>query len=184
MDDGPVNFIERAIDWGMENLIIDPDLILEVGRGEEVYPVFESREEVKNQLDRWCYGTYWPKQPKRILVWYEKAALSSIIKPECNKYVVPSLACRGDNSDTQLRDKQRSPMLRATNLWERTSAKGETYLAGRLGGLRVLVMRNRDHDKEGDPTHVLLFTEAAPKQDRGEARRPAQQQRENGEERF
>lgn len=64
-------------------------------------------------------------------------------------------------------------MLRATGLWERKSTKGETYLSGRVGGLKLLVMRNRDHEKEDDPTHVLLFTEAAPKQDRGEARRPA-----------
>jgi hypothetical protein len=98
-----VDFIERAVAWGIENLVIDPELILEVGRREEAYPVFESRGDVKRQLDLWCYGTYWPQQPTRVLVWYEKAALGSIIKPACDGYLVPSLACRGDNSDTQLR---------------------------------------------------------------------------------
>ncbi len=100
---GLSQFGERAIDWGIENLVIDPELILEFGRREEVHPTFESRDEVKQELDLWRYGTYWPKQPKRLILWYEKAAQSSIIKPACNAYVVPSLACRGDNSDTQLR---------------------------------------------------------------------------------
>jgi len=70
----------------------------------------------------------------------------------------------------------RSSMLRACPLWEKTSAKGETYLAGRLGGLKVLVMRSRDHEKNGDATHVLLVTEAAPKQD---TRSPTQQRRDD-----
>ena len=98
-----IDFIERTIDWGMKSLIIDPDLILEMGRAEEVYPTFSSRVEVKEQLGLWEYGTYWPLQPRRVLVWYEKGALAPLIQKACNRYLVPSLACRGDNSDTQLR---------------------------------------------------------------------------------
>jgi hypothetical protein len=31
-------------------------------------------------------------------------------------------------------------------------------------------MRSRDFEKEGDATHVLLFSEAQPRQERGQAR--------------
>ena len=50
-------------------------------------------------------------------------------------------------------------MLPAARLWTRTSGKGPNYLAGRLGGVRVLVMPKRDGE-EGDHSHVLLFAEA------------------------
>jgi hypothetical protein len=50
-------------------------------------------------------------------------------------------------------------MLPAAKLWNRTSGKGQTYLAGRLGGVRVLVMPKRGGE-EGDHTHVLIFAEA------------------------
>lgn len=48
------------------------------------------------------------------------------------------------------------PPLLLTRLWERTSAKGTTYLAGRLGAARVLVMPNRDRQGDDDPTHLLM----------------------------
>ena len=53
----------------------------------------------------------------------------------------------------------RSPLV-LTRLWERTSAKGNTYLTGRLGAARVLVMTNRDRKDETDPTHVLMLADA------------------------
>jgi hypothetical protein len=56
-----------------------------------------------------------------------------------------------------------TPMLTAAKLWERTSSKGTTYFAGRLGGVRVLVMPNRDRQGDDDATHVLLFAEPAPR---------------------
>jgi hypothetical protein len=60
----------------------------------------------------------------------------------------------------------RSPLLRACPLWEAKTQKGDAMLRGGLGDLKVLVMRNRDHEREGDPTHVFLFGEAPSKQDR------------------
>lgn len=57
-------------------------------------------------------------------------------------------------------------MLPAARLWTRTSGKGKTYLAGRLGGVRVLVMPKRDGE-EGDHTHTLLFAEAPPRDGEG-----------------
>lgn len=49
-------------------------------------------------------------------------------------------------------------MLPAARLWQRTSSKGQPYLAGRLGGVRVLVMPKREND-EGDHTHVLFIAD-------------------------
>jgi hypothetical protein len=37
-----------------------------------------------------------------------------------------------------------SPMLKAAPLWAKTSVKGGQYLTGRLGGVKVLVLENRD----------------------------------------
>ncbi len=74
-----------------------------------------------------------------------------------------------------MRDTPKTPprggaMLPAARLWTRTSRKGETYLAGRLGGVRVLVMPRRDGDSDGtsgDHSHVLLFAEAPPRDGEG-----------------
>ncbi len=52
------------------------------------------------------------------------------------------------------------PSITACKLWEKTSAKGLKYMAGRIGGIRVTVMPNRDRQSEDDPSHVLLFSEA------------------------
>lgn len=53
-------------------------------------------------------------------------------------------------------------MLTAVKLWRRTSAKGTDYLAGRLGGVKVLIMPRRDGE-ECDHSHILLFAEAPPR---------------------
>jgi hypothetical protein len=49
------------------------------------------------------------------------------------------------------------PMLKATGLWAKTSAKGGQYLTGRLGGVKVLIMENRDRQNDDDPSHHLFF---------------------------
>lgn len=56
--------------------------------------------------------------------------------------------------------RQNRPPLMLTHLWERTSARGQTYLAGWLGAARVLVMANRDRQGDDDATHVLMLAEA------------------------
>jgi len=62
-----------------------------------------------------------------------------------------------------MRDNQTNPrggaMLPVARLWSNTSGKGTTYLAGRLGGVKVLVMPRREGE-EGDHSHTLLFAEA------------------------
>jgi hypothetical protein len=57
-----------------------------------------------------------------------------------------------------------SPLLNAARLWERTSAKGTRYMSGRLGGVKVVIMPNRDF-VEDDPanshTHILYFQDGS-----------------------
>ncbi len=53
-----------------------------------------------------------------------------------------------------------STLLKAAKLWSKTSKNGNDYLVGRLGGVKVLVMENRDRQSENDPTHFLFFAEA------------------------
>jgi hypothetical protein len=56
-----------------------------------------------------------------------------------------------------------APMLQAAKLWEKTSAKGNVYLIGRLGGMRILILRNRDAGSDGEPDWHLFFTDGAPR---------------------
>src|SRR3954451_6196460 len=65
-----------------------------------------------------------------------------------------------------------SPMLKAAGLWQKTSVKGGQYLTGRLGGVKVLVMENRDRQSDDDPSHILYFVEAQERrQERGDGAR-------------
>jgi hypothetical protein len=71
-----------------------------------------------------------------------------------------------------------SPMLKAAGLWAKTSVKGGQYLTGRLGGVKVLVMENRDRQSDDDPSHTLFFVEAADRR-QGAGERP--QERPDGQ---
>jgi hypothetical protein len=53
----------------------------------------------------------------------------------------------------------RQPLVMC-RLWEKTSAKSRIYIAGRLGGAKVLLMPVRERDSEEGPTHELLLIEA------------------------
>jgi hypothetical protein len=57
---------------------------------------------------------------------------------------------------------QNSTLINACRLWEQTSAKGNRYLVGRMGGLKVLVMPNT-RPVEGDTSTHTLFIGEAPK---------------------
>jgi hypothetical protein len=52
-----------------------------------------------------------------------------------------------------------TPMLKAGGLWAKTSAKGGQYLSGRPGGVKVLILANRDRQSDNDPSHILYFVE-------------------------
>ena len=62
------------------------------------------------------------------------------------------------------------PMLKAGGLWMKTSAKGGQYLTGRLGGVKVLILENRDRKTDDDPSHSLFFVEAADRRQGGQER--------------
>jgi len=64
-----------------------------------------------------------------------------------------------------------SPLLKAAPLWAKSSVKGGQYLTGRLGRMKVLILvilENRDRQKDDDPSHHLFFAEAAPRPGREE----------------
>jgi hypothetical protein len=61
-----------------------------------------------------------------------------------------------------------SPLLKVAPLWARSSAKGGQYLSGRLAGVKVLILENRDRKTDEDPSHHLFFAEAPPRQERPE----------------
>ena len=63
-----------------------------------------------------------------------------------------------------------SPMLKAAGLWAKTSVKGGWYLTGRLGGLKVLILENRDRQTDDDPSHHLFFVEASDRRQGGQER--------------
>ena len=60
-----------------------------------------------------------------------------------------------------------APMLKAAGLWAKTSNSDKRYLTGRLGGVKVLILENRDRRSDEDPTHNLFFVEAPDKRPAG-----------------
>jgi hypothetical protein len=60
-------------------------------------------------------------------------------------------------------------MLRAAGLWMKTGARGGSYLTGRLGGVKVLILENKNPEPDG-PTHSLFFVEAADRRQGGQER--------------
>src|SRR5688500_15395840 len=70
------------------------------------------------------------------------------------------------------------PMLKAPGLWAKSSVKGGQYLSGRLCGLKVLVLENRDRQGDDEPSHHLFFVEAP---DRRQKRHGSAQERGDGQ---
>src|SRR3954468_2917601 len=63
-----------------------------------------------------------------------------------------------------------SPLLKAAPLWQKSSAKGGQYLTGRLGGVKVLILENRERKSDDDPSHHLFFAEAPDRRQGGQER--------------
>src|SRR3954471_24275955 len=63
-----------------------------------------------------------------------------------------------------------SPMLKAAGLWAKSSVKGGQYLTGRLGGVKVLILENRERKSDDDPSHHLFFVEAPDRRQDGQQR--------------
>ena len=70
-----------------------------------------------------------------------------------------------------------SALLQAARLWERTSGKGTRYMSGRVGGVKVVILPNRDF-VEGDPvnghTHIMYFQDGSATSPRPAERAPAE----------
>ena len=52
------------------------------------------------------------------------------------------------------------PLMTAARLFERRSAAGNTYFTGRMGGLRVLVLKSRETADDGTVIWSLCLQEA------------------------
>lgn len=75
-----------------------------------------------------------------------------------------------------------SALLQAARLWEKTSGRGTRYMQGRLGGVKVVILPNRDfaaNDPANNHTHTMFFQDGSSTQPRQQAERaPAAEPRE------
>lgn len=54
------------------------------------------------------------------------------------------------------------PSISVTRLYERTSAKGNPYMTGRMGGVKIAVLKTNETDDEGHPIWEMKFSPASP----------------------
>ena len=57
-----------------------------------------------------------------------------------------------------------APSFTAARLYKKTSAKGGTYFTGRMGGVKVALLKSKDTAENGDEIWNLVFGEVAPYQ--------------------
>ena len=50
-------------------------------------------------------------------------------------------------------------MIRVTGLWAKSTASDGAILTGRLGGIRILILKNKRFNDKNDPTHTLYIDE-------------------------
>jgi hypothetical protein len=58
------------------------------------------------------------------------------------------------------RTPERPPMLPICELWEKKNAKGEVYLIGRVGNVRVVVTRSPEAPNHHTPSTLVHFGDA------------------------
>ncbi len=52
----------------------------------------------------------------------------------------------------------RNPLLKISGLWEKTSAKGNRYLVGRLNAnVKIVILQNNRKDADNDPDFQLFI---------------------------
>lgn len=66
------------------------------------------------------------------------------------------------------------PSFTAAKLYRKTSAKGVTYFAGRLGGVKVALLKSKETADNGDEIWNLIFSEAQPYKPRDDAKAESQ----------
>ena len=59
---------------------------------------------------------------------------------------------------------QHAPGFTAARLYKKTSKNGGTYFTGRLGGVKVALLKSKDLADDGGEIWNLVFSEAAPYQ--------------------
>ncbi len=55
------------------------------------------------------------------------------------------------------------PSISVTRLYERTSAKGNPYMTGRMAGVKIAILKTNETDDEGHPIWELKFSPAPAK---------------------
>jgi hypothetical protein len=66
------------------------------------------------------------------------------------------------------------PSFTAAKMYRKTSAKGVTYFAGRLGGVKVALLKSKETAENGDEIWSLIFSEAPPYKPRDDAKAESQ----------
>lgn len=66
------------------------------------------------------------------------------------------------------------PSFAAARLYRKTSQKGATYFTGRMGGVKVTLLKSRETADDGGEIWSLMFSEAAPYKPRHEAQEQSQ----------
>ena len=60
-----------------------------------------------------------------------------------------------------------SDMLSIMGLWENTDKRGNKYLSGNLGSIRVLIFKNTYKQSDREPDYRLNIAKRQPQEDRG-----------------
>jgi hypothetical protein len=66
-------------------------------------------------------------------------------------------------------ERERKPKVRIARLYEKRSQAGSQYFTGRMGGARVLLLRDQEAAEDGTPMWNLLVEQAdeRPREKRG-----------------
>jgi len=66
------------------------------------------------------------------------------------------------------------PSFTAAKLYKKTSQKGTTYFAGRMGNVKLALVKSKDVADNGEEIWSLIFSEAKPYQPRDDAKAQSQ----------
>jgi hypothetical protein len=121
--------IARARDAGM----LDWEHIKDRTRAVSEYTHYRDLREFIRRFAPQFVMDMWKDQPRRVQVWYEKAALMQIVEQAADPFDVPTFACRGYGS--------------ASSYWE----AGQRFLeyGNELRPQEVVIIHLGDHDPSG-----------------------------------
>ena len=58
------------------------------------------------------------------------------------------------------------PSITVAKLYERTSQRGRSYMTGRMGGVKIAVLKTDETGDDGHPIWEMKFSAAPPRKDR------------------